>query len=247
MYNDSLDHQISIIIPCRNEEKNIPLIIPALLRLYNKYIFNIIVVDDCSNDNTKSAALKMVKRFSRVKYIQRTIHPGVGNALKEGISHVSHRSNYILFMDCDFIFNVLDVARMINKIRYCDGVVGSRFINKKSLIDYPIVKKIANRTYHLLIYHLFGYRQKDVTNNFKLYRKELVYNILPILQSSDFAINAELGYFPLMFGAKIEEIPVVWKERTAKMGISKFKVLLTGPSYFRVLIRMIKYNFLSHI
>lgn len=186
----------------------------------------------------------MVKRFFQVKYVRRVNLPGVGNALKAGITHVSPQSKYILFMDSDFIFNVADISRMIDKIRSCDGVVGSRFLKKKSLIDYPPVKRIANRTYHWLVRLLFGFKHQDVTNNFKLYRRELVFKILPMLKSRDFAINAQLGYFPLMLGANIVEIPVIWKERTSKMGISKFKILLVGPSYFRVLLQMIRYSIL---
>lgn len=237
---------ISVIIPCRNEEKNIPLIIPAILRRYKKYILEIIIVDDCSADSTELSVSKLKEKFPQVKYVKRIKNPGVGNALREGITHISKMSNWILFMDCDFIANVGDIETMIQKTKKCDGVVGSRFIEKKSLTDYPLPKRIANRSFHALIYVLMRYPHKDLTNNLKLYKKELVIQILPLLRSQDFAINAELGYFPFLYHAKIIETPVKWKERTKKMGLSKFRIFLVGPSYIRVLMRLVKYSLFDH-
>jgi dolichol-phosphate mannosyltransferase len=238
---------ISVIIPARNEEANLQILVPSIIAEYNKYIHEVIIIDDCSTDKTYSVSTSLKKKYHKIKIIKRTINPGVGNALKEGIKNLSPLSKYVLMMDCDFIANLNDIKKFIKHADNYDGVIGSRFIQKDSLNNYPLPKLIANRSYYLLTKILFGVRNTDLTNNFKLFSKDLIDQIYPLLSSNDFAINAETGYFPLILGKKIKEVPVRWKERTSQMGLSKFKILKVGPSYFRVLLKLIHMKFLQNL
>lgn len=230
---------LSIIIPARNEQYNLTKIIPVLFTMYDKNIIEIIVVNDNSTDNTRKVLYLLKKIYSRLKIINRYDNPGVGNALKTAINKLSPKSKFALFMDCDFLINIADIAKFMKVIPDFDGVIGSRFISKNSLQNYPGTKLIANRLYHVLAKLLFQIPQSDLTNNFKLYKRELVDILHPYLTSCDFAINAEIGYYPVLWGARIGQVAVKWQEREGQMGLSKFKILRVGPSYLRVLIRLI--------
>lgn len=239
---------LSIIIPAKNEETNLPQIIPALFRRYGENILEIIVVNNHSTDRSKVILVSLKKRYPKLKVINRHSQPGVGLAIKEGIQNISPESRYVLFIDCDFLANVPDIAKMLEKIKDYDVIVGSRFIRKNSLTNYPKTKLIVNRLYHFLAKILLGVKQEDLTNNFKLYKKKLVDRLYPMLSSKDFAVNAELGFYPVLLGYKIGQVPVIWQERSIHMGLSKFKILRVGPSYFKVFLKLIfmKYTQASH-
>jgi len=230
--------RISVILPARNEEENIIIIVPKLLASYSKFINEIILVNDNSTDGTKEAALKLIKKYGKkVKLINREKPNGVGYAIRDGIKSASKASNWILTMDTDFIHNVNDIKKFIEKAQEgYDGVIGSRFLNKNSLINYPFVKSIANRMYHLLLRYILGIKQKDVTNNFKLYKRKVFDTIS--MEAGNFAVNAETGLLPIVHGYHIAEVPVIWKQRD--FGKSKFTVFKLAPSYLKVFIKAFK-------
>lgn len=230
--------EISLILPAHNEERNIAILVPKVLNAYKKYLNEIIIVNDNSTDGTKEVALKLIKKYGKkVKLINRKKPNGVGYAIRDGISNVSKDSGWILTMDADFLSNVDDIKKLIVKAKQgYDGVIGSRYLNKDSLWGYPFSKKVANRVYHMLLRLVLNLKLKDVTNNFKLYKKEVFDNIT--ITSRDFAVNAETGLIPLAQGYKITEAPVVWKQRDH--GKSKFVVLKLAPSYLKVFYKVLK-------
>ena len=230
--------KISVVLPAHNEEKNISLIVPNLINSYPKDINEIIIVNDNSTDKTEEVSLKLIKKYgNKIKLINREKPNGVGYTIRDGVNSVAKSSNWVLSMDSDFLDNIGDIQRFIDKTKKgCDGVIGSRFLRKQSLINYPLLKMISNRMYHFLLHSILGIRQRDITNNFKLYKKEIFETIK--LKSANFAVNAETGLLPIIHGYKIAEVPVIWKERD--FGKSKFVVFKLAPSYLKVFFRVFK-------
>lgn len=85
---------------------------------------------------------------------------------------------------------------------------------------------------------MFNIKCRNLSNNFKLYKRNL-FEDLPY-QSEDFAMNAETGILPIIFGYKIKEVPVLWAERAAGMGKSKFSIFKYGLSYLKVIINLMR-------
>lgn len=228
--------KISIVIPAHNEENNLQKIIPALIRELDQYIYEIIAVNDGSTDHTKDVGKRLMRRYKKLRMVNRVPPCGVGRALRDGYKAVSKKSKWILSMDCDFLENIQEIPRLIEKAKEgYDGVIGSRYIDMGRLVNYPLIKKLANRTYHLFVRGIFRIRQRDLTNNFKLYRREIFENIP--LSANDFAINAETGLYPLLMGYRIAEAPVSWVQRYFDK--SDFKVFKLAPSYLKVAFRAI--------
>lgn len=235
--------QISAVIPAHNEEGNVQSMARLLFGNLGKSLIQVVVVDDCSSDNTGKILEQMRGKYPKLTVVHRKRNGGVGNAIREGLSMVSKEATHVLLLDCDFTKNTIDIKKLVTAGRNADGVVGARFIRGGRLEGYALPKKIANRAFHILVKFLLGMKQWDVTNNFKFYKKEIIDKILPYLESSGFSINAETGIYPILMGYKIYEVPVSWIERGTGMGISNFKVLKVGPGYLKVFLKALQYKY----
>ena len=234
-----MKNNLSVVLIAHNEESNIARMIEGLIESYDKEILEIVVVDDYSSDKTPFIVEDLQSKYKKVRLIRKGPPRGVGRALKTGFRSVSIKADFILSMDSDFVQNLDEVALLISETeKGYDGIIGSRFIKGSRLIAYPFLKKVANRWFHLIIRILFNIECKDLSNNFKLYRKKL-FQELPY-ESDDFAMNAETGILPIIHGYKIKEVPISWAERSKGMGKSKFSILKYGPSYIKVIFNLIR-------
>jgi dolichol-phosphate mannosyltransferase len=226
---------VSIVVPCHNEEMNIAPLVEALKQMYDDYIHEIIIVNDNSTDRTGDLAQELARRDARVKVVTRKPPNGVGRALRDGYAAAS--GSYILTMDCDFLQIVPELRDLFKVVAEGhDGAIGSRFSHDSVLINYPFLKILCNRGFHVLV-RLFLHRVRDISNNLKLYRAD----ILKTLQIDEphFAANAETGLKPILAGYDIKEVPVSWINRTTKMGSSSFRIVKVAPNYALALLRIL--------
>jgi SAM-dependent methyltransferase len=223
----------SVVIPCHNEEMNIPPLVEALLQMYGDYLHEIIIVNDNSTDRTAEVTQALIAREPRIKLINRTPPGGVGRALRDGYTVATGR--YILTMDCDFVQIVPEFRDLFDAVAAGrDGAIGSRFSLESVLINYPFLKVLCNRGFHVLIRLLLLSRVRDISNNLKLYRAEILQGV--DIEQDHFAANVETGLKPLLAGYDIQEVPISWINRTAEMGSSSFKLLQVGPGYLSALL-----------
>ena len=226
----------SVVIPCHNEEMNIPRLVRGLLDMYGRYIHEIILVNDNSKDRTSEVAAEMARLEPRVKLINRTPPNGVGLALVDGYRAATGR--YILSMDSDFLLILPELRDLFDAIaRGRAGAIGSRFSYDSMLINYPFAKVLANRGFHALANLVLGLRARDLSNNLKLYRADILKNLE--IEQPHFAANAETGLKPVLAGYDVEEVPISWINRSTDMGSSTFRVIKVAPGYFVALMRMI--------
>ena len=230
--HESLRDAISVVIPAHNEEMNVAPLIRRILNLYGDYIHEIIPVNDGSNDRTGEVIAKLAETDKRVKPLHRLPPNGVGLAMADGLAAASGK--YVFTMDCDFqhllpeFRDLLDAAAEGH-----DVVIGSRFSRHSVLLNYPFLKIFANRAFHLLAMILFGRRIRDVTNNLKILKREVVADLR--LRQPGFAVNAETGLQPILLGYDVKQVPISWINRTPGMGTSSFRLVRVGGGYWSVL------------
>ena len=231
--HESLRGAVSVVIPCHNEEMNVGPLIERILGLYGEYVHEVIPVDDSSIDRTRDVMAALATKDARVKPLYRSPPNGVGRAISDGLRASSGR--YVLTIDCDFqhllpeFRDLFDGAAEGN-----DVVIGSRFSRHSVLLNYPFAKIFANRAFHALAVVLFGRRIRDVTNNLKIMRREVVIDLQ--LREPGFAVNAETGLQPMLLGYRVKQVPISWINRTPEMGKSSFRLLSVGVSYWKVLV-----------
>lgn len=233
--HDALFGKVSFVVPCHNEEMNIPLLIEKLNDFYGKYMYEIIIVDDNSTDRTAEVTEGLMEKYQNIRLIKRSPPNGVGLALRDGICQAS--GEYILIMDCDFQHIIPEMRDLFDAIANgADVAIGSRFSRESVLINYGFTKIIANRAFHLLANLFLGKHFRDVSNNLKIFRREVAKKL--IIESNDFAANAETGLKPILLGYKVAEVPISWINRSINMGFSTFRIFRVGPNYGRVLFRL---------
>jgi SAM-dependent methyltransferase len=206
----SLRNAVSFVIPCHNEEMNIRPLVDGILDLYEDCVHEIILVNDGSTDRSAAVIEEIAKEEARVKPLHRNPPNGVGRALAEGFSKASGR--YVLSLDCDFQHLLPEFRDLFDcAVEGYDVVVGSRFSRHSVLLNYPFFKIVANRGFHLLARLLLWRNFRDLTNNLKLMRREVVADMQ--LRQPGFAVNAETGLQPLILGYRVKEVPISWINR----------------------------------
>jgi dolichol-phosphate mannosyltransferase len=235
----SLRGAVSVVIPCHNEEMNVEPLVDGLRAFYGDYLHEIIPVDDNSRDGTAAVLRRLAADDPRVRPVFRTPPNGVGRALADGYRAATGR--WVLSMDCDFqhllpeLRDLFDAAAREGDDAY-DVIVGSRFSRFSVLLNYPVQKIVANRGFHAIARLALRRSFRDLTNNLKLMRAEVVRDLR--LAEPGFAVNAETGLQPLLMGYRVKEVPMAWINRTPDMGTSSFRLASVGGGYWRVLRRL---------
>ncbi|MDG1090105.1 MAG: glycosyltransferase family 2 protein, partial [Candidatus Marinimicrobia bacterium] len=113
-----------------------------------------------------------------------------------------------------------------------DCVFGSRFIKGSQIYKYPKMKLLVNRLVNTLIRFAFKIKCNDVTNAFKIYRREVIDGCKPFI-SPHFNLTVEIPLKAIIRGFSWKVIPISWKNR--EKGIAKLKLREMGSRYFFII------------
>ena len=231
---------LSIIIPCKNEEKIIKQTIERVFEEIKNIKIELIIIDDFSTDNTYQIVENIKKYSHEIRLIKNINNGGLGEAIKLGIKNSSEK--YLCFYMADMSDSVDDIKRYYDTIsKYdLDSIMGSRFINGSKINNYPRKKLILNRLFNKLTQFLFWSDYNDFTNAFKMYRRESLLKLSPIV-SENFNVFLEIPLKLIYRGYSYKIIPISWQNR--KVGNAKFRIKELGSKYFFTLF----YCFLEKI
>ena len=233
---EQLRHAVSFVIPCHNEAMNILPLVKGIEDLYGDYVHEIVLVDDNSRDGTRQVIESVARDNPRIKPVYRVPPNGVGRAISDGMKAAT--GQWVLSLDCDFQHLLPDLCEIFTAAgQGYDVIVGSRFSPNSILLNYPFMKILANRGFDGLAQVLLLRRFRDLTNNLKLLKREVVENLC--LRQTGFAVNAETGLQPLLMNYSMKEVPISWINRTPDMGASSFRLAKVGGGYLNVLVNLL--------
>lgn len=227
--------KLSIVIPAYNEEESITETIDQIEEAFSKVSIDheILVVNDNSKDNTAQVLEELSKKYSAVNYVTNLGPNGFGYAVRYGLERYS--GDCVAVMMADLSDSPYDLIRYYNTMlegNY-DCVFGSRFMRGGKVVDYPFVKKVINRIANLIIRVVMRIKYNDTTNAFKLYKREVIEGVKPIL-SPHFNLTIELPLKAIIRGYSYSVVPNSWTNR--KYGVSKLKIKEMGSRYFFILV-----------
>lgn len=141
---------ISVILPCFNEAKNIPLLIPEIIKnIPSKYGYEIVCVDDGSFDQTKNEIKRLSKVNKNIKGVLLYRRFGHQQALRAGIDY--SKGDAVVMMDADFQHSPKLIPKFIGKWEQgCDLVGAKKIQNKNAGILRNIGNKIAYRLWSMV-------------------------------------------------------------------------------------------------
>jgi dolichol-phosphate mannosyltransferase len=223
---------LTILIPVRNEKENVHIITEEIQKKIDNPNFEILFINDFSEDSTKEELEKICKLNQKVVYFDNN-RKGLGGAMDLGFQ--KSKGKYICIFMCDSSDTVEDLNRYYDEIvkKDLDAVLGSRFIRGGKIVDYPYIKLVFNRIGNLMAKFLLWTDLNDFTNGFKIYKKDTLLNLYPLV-SEDFNIFFELPIKTITRGFKYSIIPVSYYNR--KVGVAKFKIEELGSKYVFTLI-----------
>ena len=227
---------LSIVIPAHNEAENLPPTVEALTRTLGaeSIPYEVILVNDNSTDETGRVAEGLAVRDPAVRVITRTKLGGFGRAVRSGLE--VFRGDAVAVVMADSSDDPKDVVRYYRKIEEgYDCVFGSRFRGESEVVNYPRGKLIVNRIVNRMIQLLFWCRFNDLTNAFKIYRREVVLQCGPY-SSSHFNLTIEMSLSALIRRYHIAEIPIRWYGRT--WGASNLSIVAMGRRYLSTLLKV---------
>jgi glycosyltransferase involved in cell wall biosynthesis len=181
--------KLAIVIPAWNEARNISKVLDDLLSCYPAQ--SIIVVNDCSKDQTEQLA-----KDKSVVVISHLINRGYGAALRTGsLAAIALGAEVIVHFDGDGQFLVEEIAEIIKplatELNGAEVVLGSRFLTKKS--DIPFIKKWFILKPALLLHQLLlGLPLTDTHNGFRAFSRRAAIKIFPGLKQERFAGATEV-------------------------------------------------------
>lgn len=212
----------SIISPIKNESLSLSQLILEITRTFKAKNYEIIMVNDASNDNTAQVLKTLTRKLSQIKIINLKSHQGKWAALSAGFK--ASKGQIIITLDSDLQDNPFEVNKLLNKLTQgYDLVSGWRKIR----FD-PLYKVLISRLGNLLASSLTGHKFRDLNSPFKVYKRPVLENLPNTGSMLRFTM-----LFAQKLGYKISEIPISHRPRI--YGKSKFGLV----KYIRILYDLI--------
>ncbi len=196
--------ELSIFFPFWNEEDNIEKVVKRAIPIAEKIAekWEIIMVDDGSDDNTLQIAERLSKEDKRLRVVAHKPNRGYGAALTSGFIHA--RYDLIVFNDGDSQFDFSEVTRLIDKITDADIVIGFR----KKRRDRNLFKRLLlMNLLKIWDFCLFHFSYRDIDCGFKMFRKEALEKIMPF-RSEGAMITTEILAKAKRKKLKVQEVGV---------------------------------------
>ena len=223
---------LTIIIPAKNEAENLQDILDYFSNKLINIDYEVIIVNDFSDDDTLSRAKNLFQNNDKFKIFNNN-KSGLGGAINLGIEKA--RGTNIAIMMADLSDHAEDLIKYndLMEEKKLDAVLGSRFIKGSAVNDYPLQKLILNRIFNMFVSLIFWNKYNDYTNAFKIYKKEALIDIKPLVSES-FNIFLEIPLKIISRKYNFEVIPINWSGR--KKGKAKFKIRELRSKYLFTLI-----------
>lgn len=183
--------KLSVIVPAYREGKRIYQNITRLLEELNKLDapYEVVVVSDGNTDATVREAKRVDSPFVRVFHYPMNV--GKGFALSLGVDQCV--GELVTFIDADMELDPAYIGVFIELMKdsNCDAVIGSKR-HPQSRVAYPRFRRFQSWVYQVLIRVLFNLNIRDTQTGLKLFRRQVLREVLPLLAIKKFAFDLEL-------------------------------------------------------
>ncbi len=225
--------------PTYNESTNVVRLVEEINAL--KIPCDILVVDDNSPDGTGQVAESLKAAHSNLIVQHRAGKLGIGSAHMEAIRY-AYEQGYkrLVTMDCDFTHPPTYLPKFLSQAGEYDLVVGNRYLNIRSLEDWPFHRRLLTKSVHYMTMIVLGI-PFDATNAFRCYNLETINpRVFDGIKSSSYSFFFESINQLWLAGVSTIEIPIHLPARVIGESKMKFRDILNS---FRVLCQLLALRF----
>ncbi len=222
--------ELTIVIPCRNEEKRIKPTLEGWLRYFDEYKHDgiIKVVDGASKDGTAGVVNSI--KDSRISLRLTHYNHGKGFCVREGMRY--SQTAYAAYADADGATPPCELEKLI--AADCDVAIGSRAVEGASVNGKGGDRKMASYLFNLACRKLATPGIYDTQCGFKLFRKEAVRDVFSKQRILGFAFDVEVLHIAMRLGYGIKEVGVEWHDREG----STVNLFRDSPKMFGDVVRV---------
>ncbi len=227
---------LSVVIPCYNEEKTIEKCVERVLQIADENLdLEIIIVDDCSSDQSLIIARKIAEKHREIKVFLHEENQGKGAALRTGFRNAT--GDYVAVQDADLEYHPNDLKRLLVPLMddHADVVFGSRFLSAGAHRVIYFWHYMGNRFLTLLSNMFTDLNLTDMETCYKVFRRELIQKVE--IEEDRFGIEPEIVAKIAQLRPRIYEMGVSYYGRTYAEG-KKIGV----KDGFRALYCIFRYN-----
>jgi glycosyltransferase involved in cell wall biosynthesis len=215
------DFVLSVVVPVYNEEATLKTLVDAVVNVPIKK--QIILIDDCSTDNSRSIMESLAEEhkdgsFNTITLLFHEKNKGKGAALRTGFAHTT--GDAVVIQDADLEYNPDEYPMLLKPIieGKADVVYGSRFLGNHEHRVLYYWHSVGNKFLTMLSNFFTNLNLTDMETCYKVFRTECIKEILPRLQQNRFGFEPEVTAYIAKNNYRIYETGISYSGRTYKEG-----------------------------
>ena len=208
---------LTLVIPCYNEEGTLDKCVERVLGLKSEsLLLEIIIVDDCSTDNSLEVARSLERRYSEVTVYHHDANQGKGAALRTGFAYAT--GDFVGVQDADLEYEPLEYLKLLGPLQRneADVVFGSRYLRPDSRRVLYFWHSWMNKTLTFLSNMMTNMDISDMETCYKLFRREIIQ--MMELKESRFGIEPEIVAKVAQMRCRVWECAITYLPRTYEEG-----------------------------
>ncbi|MBE6369112.1 MAG: glycosyltransferase [Lentisphaerae bacterium] len=211
--------KLSLVVPCYNEEKTLAGIVDQILKLKSDSLeLEIIIVDDCSSDNSRQIAAQLAQIHPEIVLANHQVNQGKGAALRTGFLKAS--GDYVGIQDADMEYDPQDYLKMLQPMLEdrADVVFGSRYLRPDSRRVLYFWHSWMNKFLTFASNMFTNLDISDMETCYKLFRREVIQQIAPRLKENRFGFEPEVTAYVAEAKVRVYECAIKYNPRSYEEG-----------------------------
>jgi glycosyltransferase involved in cell wall biosynthesis len=226
--------ELTVLVPAYNESARLQDTIREYSLFYANHDAEILIIVNGSTDDTGRIAHDLEAELPNVRVWETPEKLGKGGAIYQGFRLAE--GEIIAFTDADDSTVPMELDRLVEAVRTgADAALGSRWLPTSTQeIRQPLGRRIASRTFNLIVRLLFGMPFRDTQCGAKAFRASTLQPLLGQPMTRGWAFDVELIWSLQRHGARIVEVPIVWRDNSG----SRLRMHRDAPAMLLELLRV---------